>query len=628
MNALRSAEVQNRDYDSLQTQAASNAKVERWPHLVCGSPRRNLRIRVANWYKLSTAETDNVNSITIQAASLQAPNGAVFPLYFNGQRSITLAPGDFDIMSDAVLPAIFSYPVFPEGIYFTKSIITVPTLGGSVVTNGYVAVADAAGSQSGWYDTANTTPSSVDAAGTFTVTGTALINANSGFRPGLFGSPVTDVFCPFFDGDSIGAGFSDTTSRNIGGVGEWQRAAYNDNIVPIPSMNSSKPSARSTIAITGTKWRAGLKYVNAYIDEYLTNDASDNETAATMQTRSTTLWDIVKAAGVNTIIKVGLICRTTSTDNWSTLANQTPISAAWSSGGTVEAMGAWFLTKVADGTITAYADMLTMKDPTNVFAWRTNGSPNFLNADQVHPNTVGTRRAAKELRNRVDLVRRGINGQGLRLWLQAADASTITQVANAVSQWNDKSNNVNNVSQATGAAQPTYGATALNSLYPGISFDGGDYMSLLASLPPTNGYDMVFMGSVVDTAANKMIVAGQAGSPQFFITAAEKISSARQAQAAFTPGGTTVPVTGAPFIAGFRTTGTLPGTGTQILYNGVVDATTGTTPAFTQNVETLGATTAGGTGYSGVMAELFIFDQGSPGAAQAVTALKSEYGIA
>jgi len=48
------------------------------------------------------------------------------------------------------------------------------------------------------------------------------------------------------------------------------------------------------------------------------------------------------------------------------------------------------------------------------------------------------------------------------LWLDAADASTITLNGTAVSQWNDKSGNSRNFSQATAGNQPVYSTNALN----------------------------------------------------------------------------------------------------------------------------------------------------------------------
>ena len=58
------------------------------------------------------------------------------------------------------------------------------------------------------------------------------------------------------------------------------------------------------------------------------------------------------------------------------------------------------------------------------------------------------------------------------LWLDAADASTVTQSGGVVSQWNDKSGNGRNALQPTEAYRPTYESTGLNS-QPAIRFSGG-----------------------------------------------------------------------------------------------------------------------------------------------------------
>ena len=59
------------------------------------------------------------------------------------------------------------------------------------------------------------------------------------------------------------------------------------------------------------------------------------------------------------------------------------------------------------------------------------------------------------------------------LWLDAADAATITSSGGLVSQWNDKSGNARHATQSTSGARPIYGATQFNSL-PGVTFDGTD----------------------------------------------------------------------------------------------------------------------------------------------------------
>lgn len=61
----------------------------------------------------------------------------------------------------------------------------------------------------------------------------------------------------------------------------------------------------------------------------------------------------------------------------------------------------------------------------------------------------------------------------LKAWYDASDTATITVSGSSVTQWNDKSANAYNLSQATGTKQPQSGTTTLNSKNV-ITFDGGD----------------------------------------------------------------------------------------------------------------------------------------------------------
>jgi hypothetical protein len=67
------------------------------------------------------------------------------------------------------------------------------------------------------------------------------------------------------------------------------------------------------------------------------------------------------------------------------------------------------------------------------------------------------------------------------LWLDASDTSTITSSGSPakVSQWNDKSGNGRNVTQATGVRQPSTGTATINSLNV-LAFDGGDILQRAA----------------------------------------------------------------------------------------------------------------------------------------------------
>lgn len=55
-------------------------------------------------------------------------------------------------------------------------------------------------------------------------------------------------------------------------------------------------------------------------------------------------------------------------------------------------------------------------------------------------------------------------GASLAGWWDASDASTITNVSGKCSQWNDKSSNANNMTQATAGSRPTITASGLGGL--------------------------------------------------------------------------------------------------------------------------------------------------------------------
>ena len=74
-------------------------------------------------------------------------------------------------------------------------------------------------------------------------------------------------------------------------------------------------------------------------------------------------------------------------------------------------------------------------------------------------------------------------GSSLALWLDAADASTITLNGSTVSQWSDKSGNGRHLAQSSAALQPAYVTTAINSK-PTVRFDGSDDIFNAAS--PSN----------------------------------------------------------------------------------------------------------------------------------------------
>ena len=90
------------------------------------------------------------------------------------------------------------------------------------------------------------------------------------------------------------------------------------------------------------------------------------------------------------------------------------------------------------------------------------------------------------------------------LWLDASDASTITLNGTTISQWNDKSGNSRNVSQANSALQPLYTLGGLNSLNI-ADFDGAnDVLNGLAvsNFVTNNSYSAFVVGLARTIATN------------------------------------------------------------------------------------------------------------------------------
>lgn len=70
------------------------------------------------------------------------------------------------------------------------------------------------------------------------------------------------------------------------------------------------------------------------------------------------------------------------------------------------------------------------------------------------------------------------------LWLDAADAATISLSGSAVTQWNDKSGANKHCAQGVAASRPTYDAVGFNGK-GSLSFDGNDFLA--ASVAVTAG---------------------------------------------------------------------------------------------------------------------------------------------
>ena len=107
---------------------------------------------------------------------------------------------------------------------------------------------------------------------------------------------------------------------------------------------------------------------------------------------------------------------------------------------------------------------------------------------------------------------------GLFAWYDATDTSTLTMVANAVSQWNDKSGNGYNVTQGTGSKQPTYTTNQQNGLAT-LVFDGGDTLVMPSGVYAfANGNQTLFCVAKRNTEAgtvNRLMSMNSGGAANF-----------------------------------------------------------------------------------------------------------------
>jgi hypothetical protein len=88
-------------------------------------------------------------------------------------------------------------------------------------------------------------------------------------------------------------------------------------------------------------------------------------------------------------------------------------------------------------------------------------------------------------------------------WYDAADADTITEVANSVSQWDDKSGNNKHATQSTGSRQPTYtsvdsSANNLGSI--GSAVNTGQIGLDTPSITAQNIYAIVYYKDGIDSS--------------------------------------------------------------------------------------------------------------------------------
>jgi hypothetical protein len=193
----------------------------------------------------------------------------------------------------------------------------------------------------------------------------------------------------------------------------------------------------------------------------------------------------------------------------------------------------------------------------------------------------------------------------LQLWLDASDASTITQVAGAVSQWNDKSGNGNHATQGTGSSQPITGTRTIGGLNA-LDFDGSnDFMSLTSSIAATSGITCFAVCEADTVAAQGAMITGSASGSPIFQTRTSTPNFAWVTWGVAERLGTSAISSATPYLVAGRSSAA----GSNLYASGLAAASNATNPAYSAPLTGVGGFSAAGLNFNGKIASVLVYDR-------------------
>lgn len=333
-----------------------------------------------------------LGSFTITAAIEY--NGAAYPATWAGASSFTFAPGQM-VISDPVVDGNGVILAIPQGatIYIRTHL--------AIVTPGQkwpLGLVYSEVSTDG-YESGSTGASQIDKSDE-----TGPLTANpfaTGFSPlaviGQTNGPASAV-CLY--GDSIMAGQGVGSQLNYGFVVVAINPTYPYAQLAVPgesALNMNANSLRMALA----------QNCSAAVIEYATNDFANGQTLAQTQASLLVIWNGLNNAGTASY-QTTITPRTTSTDSFETVVNQTAAtpSAAFGPTGYRTQLNDWLRdgapisggVAVPVGTVSAtrmgqaghplkgYFDVSTLVESSfDSGFWAPNASPNYLTGDGTHP---------------------------------------------------------------------------------------------------------------------------------------------------------------------------------------------------------------------------------------------------
>jgi len=374
------ASVLNRSYNSTTSGGGQDRYAFRWQHIL-GDDMFSICLGSMNWTLQNIGKQDTGNAYTYEGVSAEA-NGVVVPFRWSGSTTKTINDGDNNIVSDEIFETSFGGLNKGDTVWI-KGIVSVTA--GDKVPMGGLDVASVTNSQSFRYVNATTTISSVTASGVFTTTGVAPTQVGNAHSPVLLGrSYNADILSYIGVGDSIIVLPVSGSTKGAYGDGFFFQSIQDGSNGDLHPGMAWGTSGVGTGAYINNFWSAWAVYANRGIVQLLTNNVN-NQTVGTMQGGiQGDVWNKLTSNGVDKILHVGLMTATNTTDDWITSANQTP-QTHWELGGRAQQMNAWFPTRVGSN-ITAFCDLSSMMEPLDATIWLTNGTPDYMTYDGLHPS--------------------------------------------------------------------------------------------------------------------------------------------------------------------------------------------------------------------------------------------------
>lgn len=349
----------------------------------------------ANWYMNGLVETAGTSALTISKAYLEY-NGMTVQITKGGLPTWTVDATKVFDPCDPILPAAFGLTK-----YSADTIPWIRAESHNVLVNTDTIIGGTAAKWTGAFmakfDPANYINQTGNTGNMSSPTGSiGLSTAPPSYLIGNFINPASTSWA--IVGASETYGYSDPYSggsgapssgaaASIAGPGYMARARDDGTLHGIiAGINLATAGEYATQFNSGAVLRKQwMAYCNRGYEDYGSNGIAAAQSFATITASIQATWAMMYGQGVQKILRGPIQPRATSTDSFVTLANQTPL-VGWGPGDLMDQINAWSLTQIGvAGGVTAYVDILTpSSDPSNIHAWKTNGTVHFYTHDGVH----------------------------------------------------------------------------------------------------------------------------------------------------------------------------------------------------------------------------------------------------